>query len=155
MCIDACPTGAIRAPYELDSTRCLSYLTIENKGTIPGEYRVALGEHAYGCDICQDVCPWNRRASTSDDPAWQPRAGLDAPKLLELWTCSDDDLRRLLKGSPMKRAGIKRLRRNFAVAIGNSGQPDAAPALRSSREETAVDPLVAEHVEWALSELDG
>ena len=79
LCIDACPTGAITAPYELDARRCLSYLTIENKGAIPEEYRSAVGNQAYGCDICQDVCPWNRRAAVSDDQPWQPRAGLDAP----------------------------------------------------------------------------
>jgi epoxyqueuosine reductase len=79
LCIDACPTGAITAPYQLDSRRCLSYLTIENKGAIPGEFRDAVGHYAYGCDICQDVCPWNRKAATTDEPPWQPRVGLDAP----------------------------------------------------------------------------
>ena len=153
LCIDACPTGAITAPYQLDSRRCLSYLTIETKGPIPGEYRTAIGEHAYGCDICQDVCPWNRKAVSSDDPAWQARDGLAAPKLLELWQRTDDDLRRLLKGSPMKRAGVRRLRRNLAVGIGNSGDASAAAALQASEEETSRDPLVREHVEWAVQRL--
>ncbi|MEO6213247.1 MAG: tRNA epoxyqueuosine(34) reductase QueG [Vicinamibacterales bacterium] len=155
LCIDACPTGAITAPYQLDSRRCLSYMTIENKGPIPVEYRDAVAEHAYGCDICQDVCPWNRRAATSDDVAWQARDGLAAPKLLDLWRRHDDDLRRLLKGSPMKRAGIRRLRRNLAVALGNSGDSTAAEALRSSVEETAAEPLVQEHVRWAIEKLGG
>ena len=155
LCIDSCPTGAITAPYELDARRCLSYMTIENKGVIPLEYRGAVGEHAYGCDICQDVCPWNRRAAVSDDPAWQPRAGLNAPRLLDLWRESDDELRRLLKGSPMKRAGVRRLRRNLAVSIGNSGDPEGARALDESREESALDPLVSEHIRWAVEQLDG
>ena len=155
LCIDACPTDAIVAPYQLDSTRCLSYLTIEIKGPIPPEHRTAVGTHAYGCDICQDVCPWNRKAAVTGDAAWQPRPGLDAPRLLALWNRSDDDLRHLLKGSAMKRAGVRRLRRNLAVAIGNSGDPQAAAALQGSREETAADPLVREHVTWAVEKLSG
>jgi epoxyqueuosine reductase len=155
LCIDSCPTGALTAPYQLDARRCLSYMTIENKGSIPVEYRAAIGAHAYGCDICQDVCPWNRRAAVSDDPAWQPRVGLEAPRLLDLWRQRDDDLRRLLKGSAMKRAGVRRLRRNLAVSVGNSGDPEAAAALDESREETSLDPLVREHVVWAMEHLDG
>jgi len=155
LCIDSCPTGALREPYHLDARRCLSYLTIENKGPIPVEYRPALGAHAYGCDICQEVCPWNRRDAVSNDPAWQPRAGLHAPRLLDLWQQRDDELRHLLKGSPMKRAGVRRLRRNLAVSVGNSGDPEAAAALEGSREETSLDPLVREHVKWAVEQLDG
>ena len=155
LCIDACPTGAITAPYQLDSRRCLSYMTIEAKGAVPLEHRDAVGEHAYGCDICQDVCPWNRRAAVSDDPAWQPRDGLAYPPLLELWQRTDEDLRRLLKGSPMKRAGVRRLRRNLAVAIGNSGDATAAAALQACSEETAADPLVQEHVRWAVEKIGG
>ena len=155
LCIEACPTAAITAPYQLDARRCLSYLTIENKGDIAVEHRAAMGPHAYGCDICQDVCPWNRRAAVSGDPAWQPRAGLDSPKLLDLWRRSDDDLRALLKGSAMKRAGVRRLRRNLAVSIGNSGDPEAVAGLEGSREDTSLDPMVQEHVHWALEQLDG
>jgi epoxyqueuosine reductase len=155
LCLDACPTGALTAPYQLDARRCISYLTIENKGAIPVEFRAAVGEYAYGCDICQDVCPWNRRAAMSEDAAWQAREGLAAPKLLDLWQRSDDDLRRLLKGSPMKRAGVRRLRRNLAVSIGNSGEAGAAAALAQCEEETAADPLVREHVQWALEQLQG
>lgn len=155
LCIDACPTGAIVAPYQLDSRRCLSYLTIEIKGAIPAEHRDAIGTHAYGCDICQDVCPWNRKADVTDDAPWQPRPGLDAPQLLDLWRRSDDGLRALLKGSAMKRAGVRRLRRNLAVAIGNSNDPEAAAALEASGEETAADPLVREHVAWAVEKLRG
>jgi len=156
-CIDACPTGALVDPGVLDSTRCLSYLTIELKGSIPESQRRAIGKHAYGCDICQDVCPWNISPGIgkSEAPEWQPRAGLDAPRLLDLWNRSDDDLRALLKGSAMKRAGVKRLRRNLAVAIGNTGDPGAAAALSNCTEPTAADPLVAEHVAWALGRLSG
>ena len=155
LCIDACPTGAITAPYQLDSRRCISYMTIENKGSIPAEHREAIGTHAYGCDICQDVCPWNRRAATSDDPAWQPREGLTAPKLLDLWRRSDDELRTLLKGSAMKRAGVRRLRRNLAVSIGNSGEADGVRLMQAPHDGTCSDPLVQEHVGWAVGRLDG
>jgi epoxyqueuosine reductase len=155
LCLDACPTGALVDSHVLDSTRCLSYLTIELKGSIPHAHRDSLGEHAYGCDICQEVCPWNLSTATAvtDGGEWQPRGGLDRPRLLELWNRSDDDLRVLLKGSAMKRAGVKRLRRNLAVAIGNSGDVAAIDALVNHREPTCVEPLVAEHVAWAIEKL--
>jgi len=157
MCLAACPTGALVEPGVLDSSRCLSYLTIENKGAIPLDQRDSIGEHAYGCDICQDVCPWNLTATTarSADPEWQPRPGLDGPRLLDLWQRSDDDLRGLLKGSAMKRAGVRRLRRNLAVAIGNSGDPLAAASLEGQDQPTCRDPLVEEHVAWAVGKLRG
>jgi epoxyqueuosine reductase len=157
LCIDACPTDAIVQPHVLDSTRCLSYLTIEVKGPIPLGQRDDVGEHAYGCDICQEVCPWNLlpSAGMSKDPAWQAREGLDAPKLLDLWQRSDDELRALLKRSAMKRAGVKRLRRNVAVAIGNAGDPRAIAPLTNHPESTCRDPLVAEHVAWAVEKLGG
>ena len=154
-CLEACPTGALVDAGVLDSTRCLSYLTIELKGPIPDRFRSAVGTHAYGCDICQDVCPWNMSPGTghSDNPEWQPRDGLDRPRLLDLWNRTDESLRGLLKGSAMKRAGVKRLRRNLAVAIGNSGDPAAAGALAGCEQPTAQDPLVAEHVAWAIEKL--
>ena len=156
-CLDACPTGALTEPYVLDSTRCLSYLTIEIKEDIPEAQRADIGAHAYGCDICQEVCPWNLSPSTgvSDDPAWLPRLALDRPSLVGLWRMTDDDLRRTLKGSAMKRAGVRRLRRNLAVAIGNTGDRDAAAALEASAEATAHDPMVARHVQWAATKLRG
>ena len=145
--------------------RLLGFQRIERKAAAVlaafcnnGLYRgglVLVGSHAYGCDICQDVCPWNRKAAATDDAPWQPRPGLDGPRLLDLWNRSDDDLRTLLKGSPMKRAGIRRLRRNLAVSIGNSGDPSAARDLSAATEETCRDPLVAEHVAWAVDKLDG
>ena len=156
-CLDACPTGALVGPGMLDSTRCLSYLTIETRGPIPPERRDDIGEHAYGCDICQEVCPWNVVPSfgASDAAPWQPRPGLDTPALMDLWLRTDDELRGLLKGSAMKRAGVRRLRRNLAVAMGNSKDPAAADALLAHDEETCRDPMVAEHVSWAVEKLRG
>ena len=155
LCIDACPTGALVDERVLDSTKCLSYLTIELKGPIPPEQRDTMGRHAYGCDICQEVCPWNLTPTTgvAADAPWQPRPGLDGPRLLDLWRRTDDELRGLLKGSAMKRAGVRRFRRNLAVAIGNSGDPAAARALSEQADETCRDPMVAEHVAWAVEKL--
>jgi epoxyqueuosine reductase len=157
LCLASCPTGALVEPGVLDSSRCLSYITIENKTSIGEEQRESVGAHAYGCDICQEVCPYNQLPTTavSRDPAWQARPGLASPQLLDLWRRTDDELRALLKGSAMKRAGVRRLRRNLAVAIGNSGDPAAAQVLEQHDEPTCRDPLVEEHVAWALGKLDG
>jgi epoxyqueuosine reductase len=151
LCIEACPTGALREPHVLDSTRCLSYLTIELRGEIPDEHRTAVGSHVYGCDICQEVCPYNQLPRASSDAAWQPRAGLDLPALVELWRRPDAELRRLVKGSAMTRAQITGLRRNLAVAIGNSGSADAVAELGQAGRDrpSADDPMVQRHVEWA------
>jgi epoxyqueuosine reductase len=148
-CLHACPTGALVEPYVLDATRCLSYLTIELKGPIPDEWREAVGAHAYGCDICQDVCPWNKSAAVSDDPAWLPRAIFDGRSLAELWATPDAELRRGLKGSAMTRAGVKRLRRNLATCAGATGDADALTALAEVREPSCEEPLVTEHIDWA------
>ena len=150
-CLDACPTGALVDPGTLDSTRCLSYLTIERRGGIPPEHREALGTHVYGCDICQEVCPYNRPAPQTADPAWMPRAGLDLPRLVDLWRTPDAELRKLRKGSAMSRAKLPGLRRNLAIAIGNSGDPDALAALdeRSGERPSADDAMVQEHITWA------
>jgi epoxyqueuosine reductase len=156
-CLDACPTGALVGPHVMDATKCLSYLTIELKGPIPPSAREDIGHHVYGCDICQDVCPWNLTPSTgvSSDVAWLPRTGLDAPSLLGLWQRSDDELRALLKGSAMKRAGVTRLRRNLAIAVGNSGAPASVEVLEAHDAPTCRDPLVSEHVAWAADKLRG
>jgi epoxyqueuosine reductase len=156
-CLEACPTGALVEPGVLDSSRCLSYLTIENKGAIPLEFRDAIGAHAYGCDICQEVCPWNAAplAARSADSPWQPRPGFDGATLAELWSRSDDELRALMKGSATKRAGVRRLRRNLAVALGNSGDRSSVAALQSNRSPTCDDELVVEHLEWAVEKLSG
>jgi epoxyqueuosine reductase len=150
-CLDACPTGALVDAGVLDSTRCISYLTIELRGAIAEEFRAMLGDHVYGCDICQDVCPHNHPASTSSDAPWQPRAGLDLPRLVDLWRRSDSDLRALIKGSAITRAKLTGVRRNLAIAIGNSGDEEALDALREHRTDqpSAADPVVMEHVNWA------
>jgi epoxyqueuosine reductase len=150
-CIEACPTGALVEPGVLDSTRCLSYATIELRSSIPTDLREAMATHVYGCDICQEVCPYNQPAPQSPDPVWQPRSGLDAPRLVDLWRRSDRELRSLVKGSPMTRAKLVGLRRNLAVAIGNSGDPAASSALdeRSDERPTTDDPMVQEHIAWA------
>jgi epoxyqueuosine reductase len=150
-CLDACPTGALVDTGVLDSTKCISYLTIELRGGIPEQHRAAIGNHVYGCDICQDVCPHNQPGAASVDAPWQTRAGLDLPRLVDLWNRSDAELRALIKGRAMRRAKITGLRRNIAVAIGNSGDRDALAALRQRRDDqpSASDPIVAEHVEWA------
>jgi len=152
-CLDACPTGALVDSGVLDSTRCISYLTIELRTSIPDEYRAALGNHVYGCDICQDVCPHNQPSSVSADMPWQPRKGLDLPRLVELWRRPDSELRTLLKGSAMTRAKLTGLRRDLAVAIGNSGDPDALAVLQERRADqpSAADPMVAEHIDWAIA----
>jgi epoxyqueuosine reductase len=151
-CLDACPTGALVDAGVLDSTRCISYLTIELRTAIPEQYRPALNNHVYGCDICQDVCPYNRPASESKDSAWQARDGLDFPRLVDLWRRSDTELRTLLKGSAMTRAKLTGLRRNLAVAIGNSGDQEAVEELRRDRDDqpSTADPIVRAHIEWAL-----
>jgi epoxyqueuosine reductase len=118
-CLDACPTGALVEAGVLDSNRCLSYLTIEHRGPVPDEHHAAIGAHVYGCDICQEVCPFNQPAPASSDPAWQPRAGLDLPALADLRQRSDEDWRVLLRGSPMKRAKVDGLRRNIDIALHN------------------------------------
>src|SRR5687768_17967478 len=120
-CLEACPTGALVEPGVLDSNRCLSYLTIEHRGDLPGEHRHALGSHVYGCDICQEVCPYNQPAPHSSDSAWQPRSGLDLPALVDLSRRSDAEWAVVLKGSPMKRAKVAGLRRNIDVALRNLG----------------------------------
>ena len=152
-CLDACPTGALVDAGVLDSTRCISYLTIELRTAIPEQYRPALDNHVYGCDICQEVCPYNRPASTSSDSAWQPRDGLDLPRLVDLWRRSDTDLRTLLKGSAMTRAKLTGLRRNLAVAIGNSGDPEAIAELHRERDDqpSAADPMVRAHFPQATA----
>ena len=132
LCIEACPTQAIVAPGVLDATRCISYLTIELKSDIPRERHGGVGSHVYGCDICQEVCPWNATAPRSADPAWQPRAVWDRVDLLTLARQTDDDLTAALRGSPMQRTGVRGLRRNLAVAL-NNGKETADEDLADAR----------------------
>ena len=156
LCIEACPTDAIREPWVLDATRCLSYLTIEIRGAIPEEQRPGVGAHVYGCDICQEVCPYNAEPPRSEDPAWQPTADLDQPRLSELWRWPDEALAALLGRSAMSRARLTGLRRNVAVALGNSATLAAAVAVaepESPDSPSCSEPMVAEHVDWARRRL--
>ena len=152
-CLDACPTGALVESGVLDSNKCLSYLTIELRSAIPEEHRVALGAHVYGCDICQEVCPYNQVPPRSGDAAWQARPALDLPRLIDLWRRPDRELRREVKGSAMTRAKLTGLRRNLAVAIGNTSDPEAIAALAEESDErpSADDEMVLEHIRWAVT----
>jgi len=150
-CIEACPTDAIMAPYQLDATRCISYLTIEKRGEIPEELRAGMGQHVFGCDICQDVCPWNRKAPASELPEFQPRAELLNPALEWLATISDEDFRVQFRGSAIRRAKRSGLRRNAVVAMGNSGDPGFIPMLENMAGD--ADEVVAGHARWALGKL--
>ena len=153
LCLEACPTGALVEPRVLDATRCLSYLTIELRREIPEALRAPIGTHVFGCDICQDVCPWNQSPARSDDPAWQPREGLDHPRLLDLWHRTDEGLAQLVRGSTMTRAKSAGLRRNLAVALGNSADPAASRVLDEVRPDAEsgsfTDAMVQEHLRWA------
>lgn len=117
LCLEACPTGALVEPYQLDARKCLSYVTIEHRGDLSEAAAAAVGNHVYGCDVCQDVCPWNRRAAVSVDPAWQPREAWKPVPVAELAARSDEELRDAMKGSAMKRAGVKGLRRNLEASL--------------------------------------
>jgi epoxyqueuosine reductase len=119
LCLEACPTGAFEAPGVLDSARCISYLTIEQRGPIPEAFAVAIGSHVYGCDICQEVCPWNQTAPVSADPAWQARPAWADAEVAAIAAMSDDELRAAMRGSAMKRTKIAGLRRNVSNALGN------------------------------------
>ena len=150
-CLEACPTGALPAPYVLDARRCISYLTIEVKGALPEERRADLGRHVFGCDICQDVCPWNRKRRQRGGPAFAPRAGLAAPDLGDLASLDDPAFRERFRRSPVKRARRRGLLRNVAVALGNSGDSSRKPILETLAKDE--DPLVREHALWALRRL--
>ncbi|HKY22721.1 MAG TPA: tRNA epoxyqueuosine(34) reductase QueG [Vicinamibacterales bacterium] len=154
LCLEACPTQAFVAPYVLDATRCLSYLTIEYRGSIPEEHRERIGNHLFGCDICQEVCPWNGAPVGTSDPSWSARADVSVASLIDLWRRCDEELETFIGATPMTRIGVKGLRRNLAVALGNSADPRAVEALGERGDRTASDPLVVEHVEWARAKLE-
>lgn len=156
LCLEACPTDAIVEPWVLDATRCLSYLTIEVKQALPEEQRESLGSHVYGCDICQDVCPWNAQAAISDDDCWQPQSALDRPSLIDLWRQPDDLLLPVIQRSPMSHTGLRNVRRNIAVALGNSADARALEALADYPEaDLRSDLIVVEHRDWARRQLTG
>jgi len=158
LCLEACPTGALVEPRVLDSRRCISYLTIEKCGEPDPQLLDGIGAHVYGCDVCQEVCPWNERPAVSAAPEWQPRPGLDRRSLADLWRLPDAELRALVRGGPMTRAKIAGLRRNLAVAIGNAGDdvpPDLLEDAGSEDPDRASlgDPGVLAAVRWARSRL--
>jgi len=152
-CLDACPTEAFTAPRSLDATRCISYLTIELKGAIPTALRPAIGEWLYGCDVCQDVCPWNVRFSRDvSEPALAPRPDRIAPDPAELLALDEEAWRKRFGRSAMTRAKRRGLARNAAVVLGNRRDPKDIPALIAARDRDA-DPVVREHAAWALSQI--
>src|SRR6056297_2565092 len=149
-CIDVCPTRAITAPYRLDARRCISYLTIELQGSIPLEFREAIGNRIYGCDDCQAVCPWNRYAQFSGEDDFQPREDLDAGSLVDLFGWDEDTFLARTEGTAIRRIGFERWLRNLAVGLGNAPtSPAVVSALQTRRDHPS--PVVREHVEWALA----
>jgi epoxyqueuosine reductase len=149
-CLDACPTDAFVAPYVLDARRCIAYLTIEHRGPIPAELRSGVGEWAFGCDICQDVCPWNRRAPVAAEAAFGPG---QLPSLAGLLALDEAAYLEALRGSPLKRARREGLARNAAVALGNRGRAEDEPPLLEALRHSA--PSVRGHAAWALGRLGG
>ena len=152
-CITACPTRAITAPYQLDARRCISYLTIELKGSIPEELRPAIGNRIYGCDDCVQVCPWNRFAREGRMMKPHARPDLDTPDLVELLALDDAGFKRRFAGTPMMRTKRRGLLRNVCVALGNSGDRAALPALERAANDK--EPLIAEHAGWAIDRIKG
>ena len=150
-CMDVCPTQAIVAPYQVDARRCISYLTIENRGPIPEEFRAAIGNRIYGCDDCQLFCPWNKFAQSPAEPEFKPRHNLAAAKLVELFNWSEQDFDERTRGSAIRRTGYVGWLRNIAVAMGNApGSPSLIDALNTRLQHPSE--IVREHVQWALAQ---
>jgi epoxyqueuosine reductase len=150
-CINACPTGAIVAPYRVDARRCISYHTIELKGSIPVEFRKAMGNRIYGCDDCQLVCPFNKFSHDTKEPDFAVRHSLDKEALINLFAWSESDFKERMAGSPIYRIGYERWLRNIAVALGNAPTTEAVLKSLTHRESDSSE-LVQEHVAWALKE---
>ena len=150
-CIDACPTGAITAPHQVDARRCISYLTIELKGPIPVGLRPMIGDRIYGCDDCLDACPWNRFAKVSRETAFAMRREVAAMKLRDYLSLDEEKFRRLFRDSPVKRTKRRGLLRNVCVALGNVGTKDDLPALEKAAAD--AEPLIAEHAQWAIGRI--
>ena len=149
-CIDICPTKAIIGPYRLDARRCISYLTIEHEGSIPEEFREAMGNRVYGCDDCQLFCPWNKFSDFSAEEDFTPRENPDAAELVELFSWSEEEFLQKTEGSAIRRIGHERWLRNIAIALGNAKTtPEIIQALESRREH--LSEIVREHIEWALA----
>lgn len=151
-CLRVCPTDAFIGPRTLDAGRCISYLTIENKGPIPEEFREPIGNRVFGCDDCQTICPWNKFAKPTAEQDFHPRHGLDNGELLALFNWSEEEFLRKTEGSPIRRIGYERWQRNLAVALGNGEASDAVfDTLEQARK--IATPLVLEHIDWALARL--
>ncbi|MEP6601261.1 MAG: tRNA epoxyqueuosine(34) reductase QueG, partial [Nitrospirota bacterium] len=151
-CITACPTGAITAPNHLDARRCISYLTIELKGSIPLEFRPLIGDRIYGCDTCLDVCPWNRFAAISRESAFAARSATNSMQLRDYLALTGEDFNALFRGSPIKRIKRRGFLRNVCVALGNVGTANDLPALERAAADD--DPLIAEHAAWAVERVN-
>ena len=151
-CIVACPTNAITAPFQLDARRCISYLTIELKGSIPEEFRRAIGNRIYGCDDCLAVCPWNKFAQEANLMKPHAREDLREPDLLELLRLDDTAFKSSFAGTPMLRTKRRGILRNVCVALGNVGDETALPDLEKA--STDHEPLIAEHARWAISQIE-
>src|SRR2546426_2333489 len=151
LCLKACPTGAFVGPYVLDARRCISYLTIELKGWMPRHLRPLVGNHIFGCDICQEVCPFNVKARSTEEPAFRPRPGLHAPELIPMLSLDEAGFRRRFRGSPVLRAKRRGFLRNVAVALGNIKSREAIPALMNALDDG--EPLVRGHAAWALGQI--
>jgi epoxyqueuosine reductase len=152
-CLEACPTDAFVGAYQLDANKCISYLTIEKRGSIPEELRAGMGRHVFGCDICQDVCPWNRKAPASQSPEFQPREGLVNPALQWLAEMRAEEFRETFRGSPVRRAKLIGLRRNALIAMGNSANREFIPTLEKFCQDG--DDAIADSAAWALRKLRG
>ncbi len=150
-CIDVCPTRAIVGPFRLDARRCISYLTIELRGSIPEEFRTMMGNRIYGCDDCQIVCPWNRFAQLSKESDFAPRSQLDSPKLIDLFSWNEQTFLKKTEGSAIRRIGFESWLRNIAVALGNAPTSNDIIAALESRK-SHPSPVVREHVVWALKQ---
>jgi len=151
-CLDACPTDAFVAPYQLDARRCISYLTIEQRGPIDAELRAGIGDWLFGCDICQEVCPWNRSAPVSREPGFAPRPGVQAFDLAQWVSLSEEEYRIHFAGTALTRAKRAGLRRNAAIVAGNRGDPSLLPALREAALDE--DPVVREAAQWAIARIE-
>jgi epoxyqueuosine reductase len=147
-CLDACPTAAIIAPYQMDARKCLAYLTIEHKGAIPVEYREALGDRVFGCDDCLDVCPWNKWAAVTREAHFAPRPH---PPLRTTLAWTDEQFLAHFRGTPVERLGLARWRRNALTVLGNVGRRDDLPAAEALLGDP--DPMVAEHAAWSVARL--
>ncbi|HWG36851.1 MAG TPA: tRNA epoxyqueuosine(34) reductase QueG [Terriglobales bacterium] len=151
-CIEACPTQALE-PYKMDASRCLAYLNIELRGAVPEPFRAAMGNNLVGCDICQEVCPWNGRAPSANDPAFEPQPGMFAPLLAELAALTEAEYRAQFRHSAVRRIKYAGMKRNLAIAMGNSGNPEFIPVLQGWM--TDPDAMVAEHATWGIKRLAG